>query len=158
MGNREINDQNQLMELSDDIIFKLNPLPEGDTISQQQLASWRQTNKCLYSQAAARRLPQTNSYSNNLWIEELTNELEKRKTKSFDYSTWDNDKILQALNNEIAFKKFINHKIQTAIPSINISKAIANKLKYRDTAFFKSFQETKTHNQIIKLNLIPWWI
>ena len=85
-GNQEINDQNQPMELSDDILSELNPLSEGDTISQQQLASWQQTNKRLYSQAAARRLPQTNSYSNNLWIEELTNELEKRKSKLFDHS------------------------------------------------------------------------
>ncbi|CAG8579391.1 1675_t:CDS:1 [Dentiscutata erythropus] len=57
---------------------------------------------------------------------------------------------------ERLFLEFIQHKLKTVIPSINLPSAIASKLKHRDTAFFKFFLHNKSQqpNYQIEFNIL----
>ncbi|CAG8672046.1 5974_t:CDS:2, partial [Racocetra persica] len=132
------------------IINPNQPTQDSNSNAKAELANQEQssiikTNEVILSQQQTldAQLKQivipTDKNQNNYWVEEISNTLEKCKKETFNHETWNNDNILKALTEESLFKKLINHKLQTTIPNINIPKAIANKLKYCDTVFFKLF-------------------
>src|SRR5205085_11412409 len=66
-----------------------------------------------------------------VWIEE--------NLLAFDATTWNRNKIIEALTSPEVLKEFIIYKLNTLPNQTYIPEAIKAKLYHRDTAFFRTF-------------------
>jgi hypothetical protein len=106
-----------------------------------------------YSQAVRRTRPPDPEAQEliTLWTNAVAEALQKTKEWPFDTTTWNPDRVLNALKDKTELQKLFNDKISSRPTQCNIPPAIGLKFKHRDTAFFRTFtrdRKSKPAHQI----------
>ena len=93
----------------------------------------------LYSKAHTRRKMETHPE----WCTGTLKVKARQRLRHFDPTEWPYERIIAAFDVTEELEKFLKHKLTTHPTVLNIPAAINSKLKYFDTAFFRSFSRTK---------------
>ena len=121
----------------------------SDARSDVTVESTRTTEHKTYSQAVTGqrtdRPPRQPDQRAELWSSQISNELQKRQNKPFDFILWHNDAIIDSFTSEEKFATFINYKLKVLPSTEIIPNAIKLKFKHHDTSFFRSFSRTKAN-------------